>query len=389
MVIPARLGIIGCGGYAFQLIKRIWTLPREARLVAATSRDPKSSEATVAREHGVRIFSTLEEMLAFAPGQIDAILNPTPIHVHGATTRQCLEAGFPVWLEKPPFATLAEHDELAAISLATGQAIDVCFNSIYSFRVQELKAELVAGRYGTVRRIRGIGAWARDATYWSRAEWAGQLKSGTKWIYDGTINNPLAHLVCNNLYFAAREHHALAEPAEIEAHLWRANNIESEDTSSLRIVTKDGVEILSHLTLCPDDGDIPPVTVIDAEFATISLHDFQTVKIIWHDSRSETRESYKENRIEMLEFLCRRFKHGGLPLCPLSMIRPFTDVINRAFEQVLERNAGTIPTVSADQIETRGQSAQKFNAVRGINARILKAHNSGTVIAPLTLTKAG
>ncbi len=378
---PPGLGIIGCEGYAYQLIQRLWSLPNCATLVAATSLTPDSPEARACRGRGVPVFGSVDELLAFAPGRAMAIINATPIHVHRPLTIRCLEAGFPVWLEKPPVATLDELDELLAVSASTGQPVSVGFNSLYGSEVQRLKAELVAGKYGRVRRVRSIGAWHRTDAYYARSTWAGRLRIGHCWIYDGTINNPFAHLLCNGLYFAARKHHSLAEPASVEARLWHGHDVESEDTSSLRIVTTDGVEILSHFTLCPEE-EIVPSTVIDCDGATITLHDFHTVDIKWSAGPREVRESVRENRLEMLETLTRQLSDATeTPRCPLALTRPFTQVVNLAFKQVLASNGGTIPAVPPEFIERFPHEKSTGTRIHGINASLLAAHGRGELLA--------
>jgi len=373
-----RLGIIGCSGYAWQLIKRIGTLPRHARLVAAMSPDPLSNEARWCESLGVRVFDSVEDLLDFGQGRLDAILNPTPIHLHKPLTLQCLEAGFPVWLEKPPVATVDDLDELAAASAKKRCRVDVCFNSLYAFQIQRLKAELVAGNFGQIHRIRSIGSYARTDAYFARSKWAGRLQVDGLSVYDGTINNPLAHVLCNNLFFAAREHHALAEAESVEAELWHGHAIESEDTSSLRIRTREGVEVLSHLTLCPEE-EISPLTVIDADRATIRIIDFQTVEICWADGGTEIRDSYKENRMEMLEELSYQTAYGGDPLCSLSMTRPFTSVVNAAFEQVLAKE-GCIPGVMPSLIDRFPSGGSIGTRIKGINVLMMQAHESGKLL---------
>lgn len=379
---PVRIGIIGCGGYADQLIRRIFTLPRHLHLVAATSRQLPNSNADFLAAEGVQLFQTLDELLDFAGGQLDVILNPTPIHIHKSSTLRCLEAGFPVWLEKPPVASLADLEILLDASRASRQSIDVCFNSFYGHNVQRLKSELVEGRYGAIRRVRGIGGWPRSASYFNRADWSGKLKVGDDWVLDGTINNPLAHLICNNLYFAAGQHHALADVSEVEAHLWHANPIESEDTSALRLHTAEGVEILSHLTLCPERL-IPPTTVIDTERATLTLLDFETVRIEWHTGEMEDRLSYKENRIEMLEELAIRFRSGEPALCPLARCRSFVETVESAFQQVLRREAGIIPAINRERITTQGNGEETTRQIIGINALFGEAHRKGKLLTEI------
>lgn len=377
---PVNIAVIGCGGYAFQLMLRIWTLPRYVRIVAVTSRNPNSENARICAARGIRVYPHINDLLADPPKGLQAILNPTPIEVHSETTIPCLEAGFPVWLEKPPVPTVAEYDQLLPVIERTGVPVEVCFNSLYGYNLRRLKADLVAGVYGKVERISGIGGWIRTQEYFSRNDWAGALKMNGHWIYDGTINNPFAHVVCNNLYLAAKEELALAEPAEVEARLWHANAIESEDTSSMRIVTRDGIEVFSHLTLAPE-ATIVPQTEVRTGLATITLSNFETVEIQWHDGRSEHYRSFKENRIEMLEELAHRLGSEAPSLCPLAMCQPFTQVVEQAFQQVLQQNDGGIPSVPPSQLtektDPHGISAV---AIKGINNALAEAHRNGRLL---------
>lgn len=377
---PLRVGIVGCNGYAFEMIKRILTLPRWIAPVAATDLDCSSAGARFCEGQGIRLFPDFDSLLAFAPGNLDGIYIPVPIHLHEPMTCRCLEAGMPVWLEKPPAATVEEVDRMMAVSDRTGLRVDVCFNSIYSCETQQLKAELLSGRYGRIQRIRGLAGWSRPDAYFARSSWAGRLQKDGRWILDGTLNNPLAHLVCNNLYFAATEHHALAEAVSVEARLFRANpGIESEDTSAVRIITAEGIEILSHLTLCPEE-EIPAITVIDTERAVITFREFNEMEIAWRDGRSERRESYTEHRIQMLQELSIRARSGEPPLCPLSMCRPFTHVVESAFRQVLERD-GCIPAIPEKRLNRVRRAEQTVVQIRGINRQFETAHRDGVLFA--------
>lgn len=355
---PVKIAVIGCGGYSFQLIKRILSVPRSGVVAAVTSRDPESAGALFCRERGIPVFETIDELLAY--GKFEVVLNPTPIHLHASTTRQCMLAGFPVWLEKPPVATVQELDSLQSFAEEQGMPIAVCFNSLFAHMVQNLKRELTEGRFGMVRQVKGSAAWIRTSAYFNRNTWAGCLKRGDDWILDGDINNPLAHLLCNNLFFASSEHHKLAEPATVEAELYRCNRIESEDTSCLRIRATNGIEILTYLTLSTKQ-EIVPRTIIDTEKALITFEDFNRLKIEFYDGETEEHEAYQENRIEMLEHLCRAFRTGEPYLSTLDMMRPFTVAVNGAFD-----SAGSISSIPEEFIDSSEVDGVTFRSIKGI-----------------------
>lgn len=373
---PVKIALIGTGGYAHQLIIRIQTTPLYGTITAVASRDPDSEGARYCQAHGIHVFQTVEELLAY--GEFDVVVNPTPIHLHAEITKQCLEAGFPVWLEKPPVATVQELDDLNAAAMAAELPVAVCFNSLFSYRAQQLKAELLAGNYGKIRRVKSLGAWVRTDAYFGRNDWAGALKKGDHWILDGDINNPLAHVVCNGLFFAGSQQSTLANPISVEAELYRANQIESEDTSAIRIQTAEGIEILSWLTLACKD-EIDPITVIEAEQASIKLINLEKVEITWHDGRTEFRDSYKENRIEMVEHLCRSLRSAEPLIGELANMRPFTLSVNAAFESV--GSIHTIPDLALDCVTVRDTETQV--AIEGMNDILKQAYESNALFSEI------
>jgi predicted dehydrogenase len=372
---PVKIAVIGSGGYAFQLIKRILSVPHCGTVVAVTSRDLECHGARYCRERKIPVFQTVEELLDF--GEFEVVVNPTPIHLHTSITKQCLEAGFPVWLEKPPVATVQELDELQSFSEDAGLPVAVCFNSLFSHLTQNLKKELVDGRFGDVRQVKGIGAWIRNSDYFNRNSWAGSLKIGEQWILDGDVNNPFAHVLCNNLYFAATEQHALAEPVKVEAELYRCNEIQSEDTSCLRIKTRNGVEIIDYLTLGPQ-REIPPKTLIETEKALISFENFNRLKIEFYDGSVEEHEAYQEDRIEMIEHLCRAFRTGEPYLCSLNMMRPFTLAVNGSFD-----SAGNIHTIPAEFLHSEKRKNTTSVNIAGIETTMHEAFASNSLFSEI------
>jgi predicted dehydrogenase len=372
-----QLGIIGCSGYAYELIKRLWTIPRNARLVcvAAIDVDPRFTEGN--RRNGTKVFTNVDEMLDYAKGRCDAILNPTPIHMHAIMAEKCLRAGFPVLMEKPPVATIQDLDYLVGLSKELKLPIAVCFNSIYSFAVQQLKAELLEGKYGAIKRIRSIGGWVRTDTYFNRNNWAGKLRVDGGWVLDGTINNPLAHLLADCLFFAAPEHRQLAAPVSVQAELYRGHAIESEDTASLRVINEEGIEIIGNFSLCPEN-EITPSTIIETEQAEIEFVDFAEMHIHYRNGNIVHRESYKENRIEMFEHLCQALNEKSEFLCDLEMCRPFTLSVNAAFD-----SSGP-PRKVPEQFLSREPCAGSIKTViKGLDAAMIKAHRAGCLLSEI------
>ncbi len=327
-----RLAMIGAGGYAFELIKRIWMVPDKIELVAVTSNPArKRPGADICRQKGVEVYDSVDELLDKMQGMCDVIFVPTSIQTHSPLTKQALEAGFDVFMEKPPTATIQELDDLIEFVDGYNTKVAVCFQYLYSSIVNQMKDHICGGKYGKVKRVRSIGAWERLDSYFSRSNWAGKLRVGGHWVLDGTINNPLAHVLSNDLYLASMEPRQMAKPKTVQAELYHVHDIESEDTSSLRVVTTDGVEVVFLATLCAEKI-VEPITVVECEDAVIEYNEYNKAKIKFNDGKSESITDDTEQRVYMLEQLADSYQNKKYYHCTLETCRPFTITVNGAFE---------------------------------------------------------
>ena len=327
-----RLAMIGAGGYAFELIKRIWMIPDKIKLLAVTSNPArKRPGAELCREKGVEVYGSVDELLDKVQDRCDVIFIPTPIQTHSHLTKQALSAGFDVFMEKPPTATIQELDELITFVNGYNTKVAVCFQYLYTSIMIRIKDNICSGRYGKVKRLRSTSAWERLDAYFSRSSWAGKLRINDQWVLDGTINNPLAHVLSNNLYLASMKPGQMAQPKTVQAELYHIHDIESEDTSSLRVVTTDGVEIVFQATLCADEI-IEPITVVECKDAVIEYSEFNKATIKFKNGQKESIQDDTEQRVYMLEQLADAYENRKPYHCTLETCRPFTLTVNGAFE---------------------------------------------------------
>ena len=118
-------------------------------------------------EHANGCFSRLEDACAFAP-DLAIIASPAPFHI--ATASALAETGAHLLVEKPVSDTCAGVRELIALCAARGQVLQVGYNLRFLGTLQCFRAEIAAGRIGTVQSVRcEIGqylpAWRADAEY--------------------------------------------------------------------------------------------------------------------------------------------------------------------------------------------------------------------------------
>lgn len=333
-----KLGVIGAGGYAFDIIKRIWQIPDKIRLVGVCSNPARKSVGRQAcLDKNIPVYDTADELLSKLEGKAEVIFVPTPINTHFSLAKRCLDFGYEVFLEKPPVATIQELDELISYSSTKEKSVAVTFQCIYTSLVREIKKRIVSGDLGKVIRVKGMAGWLRCDNYYSRSNWAGKIKCNGNWVLDGTVNNPLAHMLTNQLYFASMKEGKLAEPKTIEAELYKAHDIESEDTSSIRIETKDGVEIFFNTTLC-SKGELQPDTIVECENAVVRYINFDRATIIYNDGRTENLTELGDPRVNMLKRLAECYISDTKYDATLEFCRPFTLCVNGAFDSCGEVN---------------------------------------------------
>ncbi len=372
---PVKVAVIGCEGYSNQWIRRLLSLPDFVEVLAVSAVDSSSPGAAYCRGRGLRVMPSLEEVLQ-TPG-LEVVVNPTPIHLHESITSRCLHAGVQVWLEKPAVPTVQAYDRLVGEVSRHGRAIPVCFNALFAHQVQNLKAELVAGKYGRIQRIKGIGAWKRTRSYFTRNDWAGRVMREGQWVLDGSLNNALAHLLCQNLFFGGPTQQGLADLEQVTGEVYRCNLIEGDDLSCSRILTRQGFEVLTYTSLAAPE-EIVPLTVIETDRASIHYEDFSRVIIIHHSSEIEERESYQEHRIEMILHLCRAFRTGGDYIADLRHLRPFTEAVNGIFD-----SAGSVQPIPEDQIVIVPEGTTEARLVKRLNTYMKDAFLANKLFSEL------
>lgn len=213
--------------------------------------------------------------------RIAVVCTPIPTHTDLALT--AAGRGVHLLLEKPPAPSYAAFRRMADGVARAQVACQIGFQSLGSHAVPAIREMVADGVIGEVTGLGGAGAWARAEAYFRRAPWAGRRRLDGVDVVDGALTNPLAHAVATAL---ALDGSPRAEDVTgIETELLRANAIESDDTSCVRITTARGRRIVVAATLCAERPDEPYVLV--------------------HGSRGRITFWYKQDRV-----LLQRAGHG-------------------------------------------------------------------------------
>jgi predicted dehydrogenase len=338
---PTRLVLVGVRGYGQVHAERIARLTDQGavQLVAAVDPAVASETPTI---YGVDLYADLTEALA-AAGPVDVVIIAAPLSDHFQLGQLALTSGADVYLEKPPVASMDDFTRLLETEQETGRVVQVGFQSLGSRALDMLRGD--AFGIGPIRRVSAVGAWSRTVGYWSRSPWAGRRSLHGRPVVDGVVTNPLAHAVATALAIAGCRR--LDDVESVEADLYRANAIDSDDTSVVRIRTSQHHRVICALTLCAAAQREPRVHIEGPRGRATFAYTTDRVEVETED-RNRTEIT---TRVDLLENLLAHRQDGTPLLVPL--------VSTGAFMQVLAAVAAADEPVRIDpraiQWEGKGQ----------------------------------
>lgn len=246
----------------------------------------------------------------------------TPIHTHADLALTAAAQGAHVLLEKPPAPSYAEYERLVSGLEARGTACQVGFQSLGSQAVTAVRELIADDAIGRVRGIGAAGNWVRDEEYFTRAAWSGHRTLRGVDVVDGVLTNPLAHAVATALRLDGSDR--AADVAAIETELFRANAIESDDTSCVRIRTARGTRVTVAATLCAETAAEPYVAVHGTK-GRITFWYKQDRVLLQRASHGPEERVFA--RTDLLENLLAHLAHGEDLLVPPRSTGAFMEVV--------------------------------------------------------------
>ncbi|MFF3494727.1 Gfo/Idh/MocA family protein [Streptomyces sp. NPDC002795] len=260
--------LAGTSGYGSTYLREITELEAEGAVRLVGLCDVRPPTATAHQPFADRPFDTsLDRLLTLT--HPDVAIVSTPIHTHLPLGRAALNAGCHLMLEKPPAPSAAEWRELAALARSAGVSCQVGFQSLGSGAYARLRELIGAGTLGRVEGIGCYGAWSRDAAYYRRASWAGRRELRGVPVADGALTNPFAHAVATALALDASTD--WDDITALDTELFRVRDIETDDTSCLRMTSRRGTVITVAVTLAAQTPS-EPVIIVHGSRLRAELH---------------------------------------------------------------------------------------------------------------------
>lgn len=168
-----RFGIIGCGMISNFHARAIGQI-EAAELVGCYDAYRPGAEAFAQKNAGVKIYDTLEAMLA--DPAVDAVTLCTPSGLHTEQAIAAMKAGKHIVCEKPMSLTLADADRLIATAHETGVKVCIISQFRYAPAVQALKKALDAGALGNIVSGSLQMKYFRSDAYYASGAWRGTWK---------------------------------------------------------------------------------------------------------------------------------------------------------------------------------------------------------------------
>lgn len=376
-LVPAStVALVGVHGYGARHLVNLARLESagQTRLVAVADPTPPEPGAVGA---AVEVHPDLAS-LAGSVAAPDVVVIATPIQSHAPLARTAFTLGSDVYLEKPPVATMAQFDELLAESAAAGVAVQTGFQSLGSLALDRIDELLASGQIGAVRGISAEGRWVRTRGYFKRSRWAGKRTLDGVDVVDGVATNPLAHAVATALRVAGAR--TKEDIVSVETDLFRAHDIESDDTSALRIRTSAGQTVMCALTLCATTQERPSVTVEGTTGRIVFYYTEDELAITTGDG-DERVEHF--GRTDLLENLLRYRAAGETLLSPLEA--------SGAFMMVMEaiRTADAPRAIPDGFVTWEGDGDDAHPVVRDVEILIQRAQRAQALFSEIVPEWAG
>ncbi|KMS91712.1 MULTISPECIES: Gfo/Idh/MocA family protein [Streptomyces] len=261
----------------------------------------------------------LGALLDSTGARIAVVCTPIPTHTDLALTAAA--RGAHLLLEKPPAPSYAEFRRMADGVAEAGVACQIGFQSLGSHALPAIRRLVAEGAIGEVIGVGGAGAWARDEAYYRRAPWAGRRRLNGADVVDGVLTNPLAHAVATGLALLGTTR--AEDVTGIETELLRANAIESDDTSCVRVRTPRG-PVTVAATLCAEHPGEPYVLVHGSR-GRITFWYKQDRVLLQRTGHGPEETEY--GRTDLLENLVAHLENGAELLVPPDATAAFMRVV--------------------------------------------------------------
>lgn len=270
---PVKLLFSAISGYGYYYLKTFLEEVPENQAVICGIIDPqpeKSGHFAEIAARGVPIYPDMESFF-LDENTADLTIISSPLQYHVPQSIVAMKNGSHVLVDKPVGVTPGELKRLIAVRNQTGKWVEVGYQWTFSEAIQNLKRDILAGRFGKPVRMKTICLWPRPFAYFNRNNWAGMMRTEDgSLVLDSVANNACAHFLHNMFFLTGPAMNQSSVPVTVTGERWRAYDIQNFDTVVCRAITDNGVGILfyaSHVT----ENLVNPTFQLEFENGVVTL----------------------------------------------------------------------------------------------------------------------
>lgn len=167
---PVRVGFVGVGAISGIYLENLTHTFDNLEVYAVCDLVREKAEAAQKKYRVPKLYDTMQQL--FADPEVDIVLNITRPYEHYGVTRAALEAGKPVYSEKPLAATLAEGRELVELAARKGLLLGGAPDTFLGGGIATCKALIKEGVLGrpvgaaAAMLCRGHESWHPDPAFY-------------------------------------------------------------------------------------------------------------------------------------------------------------------------------------------------------------------------------
>ncbi|MDQ0207210.1 Gfo/Idh/MocA family protein [Alkalicoccobacillus murimartini] len=337
----AEVVLIGINGYGESYLRSLLERTDAILIGVVEIAAEKSSFFDVLKERTIPIFKTVEAF--YENHSADLAIISTPIHLHTKQAIYAMEQGSHVLCEKPLTGDPTDLPLWKETSEKTGKWAAIGFNWSFTESIQSLKQDIMAGVFGKAIQLKTLVLWPRTEDYFNRSSWAGKKHSPQGvMIMDSIANNATAHFLHNMFYMLGDQIETSAAVKNVEAQLYRVNDIETFDTCLVKMQTETGTELLFNASHAVEESE-GPIFEYEFEKGTIYFNSEDEQPTMLAKFKDGTTKDYGNPHIPHIDKLnwCLKAVHDdkAQPPCDYSTAAVHVQVLgvlNNQLDQVIE-----------------------------------------------------
>ena len=368
-----EVALVGMGGYGIIYLRNLLRDQHGMRLIATADTDPSRCELLgEVQKRNIPVYPTLEALLA--EKKPDLVVLSTPLQLHAEQVITCVEHGCHVLCEKPVASDPSQVQRMITARDKAKKLVAIGYQWSFSDAIQNLKKDILSGRFGKPKKLRTSVLWPRGEQYFKRNDWAGRIRNPQgRLVLDSPVNNGCAHFLHNMFFVLGHEMHASDKPKIVTAELYRAHKIENYDTAVIRCSTHGGAELIfiaSHATQLLQE----PRLMYEFERATIRYGGevgAQVVAELLDGSKIEYGEPLESTSDAKLRDVCDAIRENRPVACGLEVSASQNTCMFAA-----QQSMPTITDFPKGMVVTEGEYGHRITYVKNLETVLNACYES-------------